>query len=137
MKKIGIFNAIALTLAGCNNYNPANNVAPDVYGPPEIFEEPAEEDDVETEEADDWENETDESKDSFSPEDNIEPDVYGPPEFFEPSKNEIEGVYGPPEMIENFGGEYRPENNVPEVIYGPPEMLEDGQAAPLEPEEEE
>lgn len=90
-KKIGIFNALALTIAGCNSFNPSNNEAVGVYGPPEMFEEPADEDNLmqdETEEKDDSEEgKSDNSKSSihemFKPEENIIEDVYGPPEMFE------------------------------------------------------
>ena len=78
MKKSKILAAAmasaALTgMLGACSFSPEENVEPDVYGPPESYEEPAEESADESSE----EPETD-----YEPSDNIEPGVYGPPGAF-------------------------------------------------------
>lgn len=71
MKKSRILAAamasIAMTGAlGSCSFSPGENVEPDVYGPPESYEEPTEE----------------EPSGDFDPAENIEPAVYGPPGSF-------------------------------------------------------
>lgn len=61
------------TLGSCS-FVPGENVEPDVYGPPESYEESVEESASAVEP---------ESVEGFDPVENIEPDVYGPPEAFE------------------------------------------------------
>lgn len=118
LKKIGIFNALAVTLIGCN-FNPAQNVPAGVYGPPPM-----------------------EQEDKYDPSENIPEPIYGPPvidedaiivdeydnsdskkmdpgfvinDDFEPEHNMEADVYGPPP-----GEEYDPEDNIPDEVYGPP-----------------
>lgn len=60
--------SIAMTGAlGSCAFSPDENVEPDVYGPPESYEEPIEEP---------------ESAEEYDPAQNMEPDVYGPPGTF-------------------------------------------------------
>lgn len=118
LKKIGIFNALAVTLIGCN-FNPGQNVPAGVYGPPPM-----------------------EQGDEYDPSENIPEAIYGPPvidedeiivdeydnsdskkmdpgfvinDDFDPEHNIADEVYGPPP-----GDEYDPENNIPDEVYGPP-----------------
>lgn len=109
LKKIGIFNALAITLAGCNSFNPAVNEPSGVYGPPEMFEEPApisdaeESDEVGEPGESDEVGETGESgKNETSKEHskNAEEVKSRMRNLFHPEENEIEDVYGPPEMFE-------------------------------------
>jgi len=104
LKKIGILNALAVTLAGCN-FNPANNVGPNVYGPPpmdlvdeyetdEVLEEDPEEEteDSEGETEGETEEETEgqtEGEDGNLINDDLEVEV-----------NEPVLVYGPPPLEE-------------------------------------
>ena len=63
--------SIALTGAlGSCSFSPGENVEPDVYGPPESYEEPVVDQ---------------ESDEEYDPAENIEPDVYGPSEAFDSS----------------------------------------------------
>ncbi|MBR2834279.1 MAG: hypothetical protein IKE43_00995 [Coriobacteriales bacterium] len=72
-------------------YEPPVNINTVVYGPPEDFYDPA---------------------------DNDPECLYGPPEMlgYEPINNIEEDVYGPPSL---FG--YQPDDNLPVGVYGPPE----------------
>ena len=128
LKKIGIFNALAISLVGCTfnpshnveagvygpppmdieeDYEPGDNIAEPIYGPPVIDEietpgdnEMSEEDiDKSLEELD---REVEEDTD-FNPENNIADEVYGPPpeEDYEPEVNMERCVYGPPEWFED------------------------------------
>lgn len=77
-------------------FDPAMNVAPEVYGPPE----PSPDDDL-----NDVPIIDPDTKEPFDPKKNEEPPVYGPPEMFDPAQNEEEDVYGPPEMFEGKGSD--------------------------------
>lgn len=78
MKKSKILAAAmasaALTgMLGACSFSPEENVEPDVYGPPESYEEPAEES---------AEEPAEEPESDYDPSVNIEPGVYGPPGAF-------------------------------------------------------
>lgn len=95
LKKMGIFSALALTLAGCGNYDPAENIPEAIYGPPEMFEN-AEEITPEVlptrpvkpaKPTGEVEEETEDEEVEFDVVDNIQPCIYGPPEMFEKIDN--------------------------------------------------
>ncbi len=98
-------------------FDPSENDNPDVYGPPDMFDEP------EIEE--------------FDPSENLNPLVYGPPEMFDNSDDAEDDITGniPPSSntVSSTGGNaayqdapeliYRPNRNINVAVYGPPEMF--------------
>ena len=116
--KLKLTFASAVTAAGavigvssCGVYGPPDQPAPDVYGPPEYFEE------------DDPGNSS--QTDGDLPvipdmgEDDPGTEVYGPPEAFDENDivDPIETVYGPPEYFEYNGDDVEAPL---EDVYGPP-----------------
>lgn len=101
----------AVAFTGCRNEK-----IEAVYGPPDAFEKPVEQEepaDAEDPEADDQEGGTD------------APELI---DDYDPSLDEIEEVYGPPSMFDDYDEEgnvynqtaYNPEDELIEAVYGPP-----------------
>lgn len=96
---------LPVTEYGMPFFDPSENQNVDVYGPPEWFEQSAEEDPEETVPPETVPEETvpeTESPETFEPGINLNPLVYGPPEWFspsnpfDPSENILQPEYGVP-----------------------------------------
>lgn len=103
--------AMAGTVAGLGGcHNNTTEPQPDVYGPPEWFNEKEEEEPQQTDYGPpEWFDGKDDEPINT---------VYGPPEWFEGEDDPQPDVYGPPEWFE---GEDEPQ----QLVYGPPEWFDD------------
>ena len=122
-------------MSGCGVHS---EPAPDVYGPPEYFEEDDTGNASQTDEdlplVPDAENDDEPANEVYGPPEDFDENdivdpvetVYGPPEYFEYNGDDVEApledVYGPPEFFDKDGEEPDRddlEQPIPPV-YGPP-----------------
>ncbi len=132
-----LLGGVTAVLGGCSfggGYLPGNNINVDVYGPPEMFDDPTTEDDM-------WE--TDDDGDvEFEASGNMGQLIYGPPEMLEDTADGSETQSMPDSSADESGNpkdsdgstddvdmeegdDFEPSGNLVQLIYGPPEMMGD------------